>query len=79
MGLRDNASCIRPRLYDRHDPERPDDVGLLLEALDLLLDGALDDRNEERVAHAHDLKQRIARSAGESYEDHEPGRAAGEA
>ena len=62
--MRDNASCIRPRLYDEADPERPDDVSLVLDALEEKLQMEMAKGNTQEVEHASDLKRRIGKAAG---------------
>lgn len=62
--VRDNASCIRPRLYDADDPVRPDDVSLVLDALEEKLQMEMAKGNTEKVEHASDLKRRIDKAAG---------------
>jgi hypothetical protein len=68
MPMRDDASYCRPRLYDGADPERPDDVALLMEALERAKLEAMERGDDERVWHATDLMKRIAEPAGQGYE-----------
>lgn len=67
MGMRENASFCRPRLFDSGDPEMPDDVKLILEALDETLEEAMEDGDKATVRHVSDLQDRVVSSAGEEY------------
>lgn len=66
---RDDASCIRPRLYDENDPKRRDDVSLLLDALEEHLEMEMAKGNRETVEHASELRRRIMEAAGPDPED----------
>lgn len=68
--MREDASCCRPRLYDHEDPERRDDVELVLEAIDTQMEMAMAVGDKEAVEHASDLKRRLINSAGDYYESH---------
>ena len=67
--MRDSASYCRPRLYDEDDPEREDDVRLIIDALDEVIDRAMEAGNRDLVSHATDLRRRVIRSAGGAYSD----------
>ena len=74
MPMRDSASYCRPRLYDFNDPERADDVELLLETINNRIELAMANGDRDTVEHATDLKQRILSSADDHYKDHDQGK-----
>lgn len=71
MPMRDSASYRRPRLYDEDDPEQPDDVGLVMDALGRELEEAMDSGDSDRVHHIKDLMSRVDPSRGGHEHDGE--------
>lgn len=55
-------------MYDKNDPEKRDDVSLVLDALDDAESEAMEQGDSELVWHIIDLKKRIAKAAGGDYE-----------
>lgn len=64
---RNDADFVRPRLFTKDDPERRDDVSLLLDALDRQLSEKMAEGDKDQVEHITTLRGRIREAGGARY------------
>jgi hypothetical protein len=62
--VRDDASFCRPRLYDEDDPKFGDEVGEVVEALQMKLEREMARGNTDSVERISTIKQRVENAAG---------------